>query len=188
WGAVATPHRTRRSMRDTGSDVRGARPPADSPPPGDWLAALRDRYTRRIAGRLALPHLVLVAVVAVVAPYAAVSSLVDAPEQKFRDARAASGLSANKARVRLEASHLAVLRQMMFTEGVDGALAERDTAALERLVAPIAANARTPYVDVFTANGTELLALRSPDLGPDAPRLFDPNARAWGPVAAVLRG
>src|SRR5262249_31675310 len=88
----------------------------------------------------------------------------------------------------IEANHLAVLRQMTFTEGVDGALAAQNAEALERLLAPIAANARTPYVDVFAASGTELLALRSPDLGPNAPRQFDPNARAWGPVAAVLRG
>jgi hypothetical protein len=56
------------------------------------------------------------------------------------------------------------------------------------LLQAIAANGRLPYVDVLRADGSELLALRLPDLGTDASRRLDPDAAKWSPLQAALRG
>jgi hypothetical protein len=90
--------------------------------------------------------------------------------------------------VRLEENSLRVLREVAFTEGVDDAVGAGDSDRLEALVGPIVANSRVPYTDVLRVDGAELLALRSPDLGADAARQVDPDARTWGPFQAVLRG
>ena len=68
------------------------------------------------------------------------------------------------------------------------AIAEDDADRLERLLVPIAANGRIPYVEVLRPDGSQLLALRLPDLGADAGRRLDPEASRWSPLASVLRG
>src|SRR5439155_7525818 len=40
---------------------------------------------------------------------------------------------------------------------------------------------------VFAADGTQVVALRAPELGSDAQARIDPNARTWGPVQSVLQ-
>ena len=43
-------------------------------------------------------------------------------------------------------------------------------------------------MDVLRPDGTQLLALRLPDLAPDAGRRLDPEASRWSPLVSVLRG
>jgi adenylate cyclase len=152
----------------------------------DLLAAPLRLLTHRIAGKLVLPYLVVLSLVLIVLTYFVSELLSSSLEEKFRDELAGAGRSANEAMVLLEDRHLTILRQMAFTEDVDTALANRDTNELQALLAPIAVNSRTPYVDVLSAEGTQLLALRSRDVGADASALLDPNVREWGPIRDVL--
>jgi len=135
-----------------------------------------------------LPALVLIALLALVATYAAVSLLSAALGEQFRDDLAAARYSAGKSMVRLEENSLRLLREMTYTEGVEDAVAAGDAERLEALLAPIAANSQVPYTDVLRADGAELLALRSPELGADAAQQVDPATNTWGPFQAVLRG
>src|SRR5205807_395170 len=101
---------------------------------------------------------------------------------------AAAGRSANEAMVLLEDSQLGTLRQFTFTDGVAAAIAAGQSDQLKALLGPIAANDRSFYVDVFNADGRELLALRSSDAGPDSAGRIDPAANEWAPVRSVLDG
>lgn len=153
-----------------------------------WLGRPTALYRQNVAGKIAIPYLALVFLVPFVATTATLNFLAGSLDEKFREELGAAARSANEAVVKLEAAQLAVVRQMAFTIGVDGALATADTDALETLLAPIAANAGVAYVDAFGADGTQLLALRSPHLGPDAEERVDPAAHEWTPVNQVLRG
>jgi hypothetical protein len=144
--------------------------------------------TQTRASAAVFPYLVLVALLALVTTCATLNLVASALEVQLREEQAGAGLAANQAMVRAEASNLAVLRQMLFTVGVDDAVAAHDGAALERLLGPVVVNARVPYADVYGADGSLLLALRSPDLGADAAQRVDPDAPAWAPIQAVLHG
>jgi hypothetical protein len=142
-------------------------------------------FTRRIAGKVAMPYLLVLCFLAVFVVHIALDLLSSSLEEKFRDELAGAGRSANEAMVLLEDRHLTILRQMAFTEDVDEGLANRDTSALQELLAPIAVNSRIPYVDILSADGTQLLALRS---GSDASATIDPSAREWKPIRDTLAG
>jgi hypothetical protein len=145
-------------------------------------------FTGTIAGKIILPFLVLILVLGTGAIYVVTNLVAGSLEDKFREELASAGRSANEAMVKMEANQLTVLRQMAFTVGVDDAIIRSDPEALQRLLAPIAANAQVPYVDVFNSAGNEVFAIRAPDLGPDAAQRLDPDARNWQPILYVLRG
>jgi Double sensory domain of two-component sensor kinase len=176
------------ALHGRGATVVSEEPPTRAQPRGRASTGLARLFNSpRDEGSL-LPQLLVAGLLALVVTYAAVNLVVGALGEKFRDDLTASRLSASKAMVRLEEDNLRTLRQMTFTEGVDQATADDDTDRLERLLAPIAANGRVPYVEVLRADGTELLALRLPELGPEARGRLDPGASRWSPLVAVLRG
>ncbi|HEX7083625.1 MAG TPA: cache domain-containing protein [Gaiellaceae bacterium] len=73
----------------------------------------------------------------------------------------AAGAGADAALVDVEAEQLSALRAISFTDGVGRALAEHDVKTLNRLVAPIQANAGVPMVDIVLPDGRVALAVRS---------------------------
>ncbi len=155
---------------------------------GAFVATVRGLFTRRIAGKIILPYFLLVCILVMVLATIAVNLVTGSLEEKFRAELAGAGRSANEAMVLLEGQNLSVLRQMIFTEGVDTAVATADTASLQELLAPIAANSRVAYVDVFMADGAPVLAFRPGSFTSSAPSLIDPNASEWGPVRLSLDG
>jgi hypothetical protein len=76
---------------------------------------------------------------------------------RLRDA----GAGADAALVTLESEQLSELRAITFTEGIGRALATRDVAEINRIVAPLHANAGVPMVDVVLPSGQVVLAVRS---------------------------
>ncbi|MGN6372942.1 MAG: hypothetical protein ACTHM1_08110 [Solirubrobacteraceae bacterium] len=78
-------------------------------------------------------------------------------DARLRDA----GAGADAALVTLEAEQLAAVRAVAFTEGVGGAMARGDAAALNRLVTPLQANSGVPMVDVVLPDGQVEFAVRS---------------------------
>jgi len=144
-------------------------------------------FNRYIAGKIVVPFLALVLILAILATHITINLIAGSLEEKYREELAQAGRSAGEAMVTLEDKQLALLRQMAFTTGVAEALLQRDPASLEDLLAPIAINQRVAYVDVVAADGTQLLALRDPDIE-NAAEHFDPGLRSWAPVARVLNG
>src|SRR4051794_10671770 len=156
-----------------------------------WERTMRGLWalvTRRIAGKIILPYLLIFFLVGVLAAYVAIDQITTSLEQKYREELAAAGRSANEAMVLLEDRNLAILRQMLFTEGVESAVAERDSNSLQLILAPIATNGRISYVDVFDGDGAEFLALRSTALGDDAESLIDSQSASWEPVRLARGG
>lgn len=72
-----------------------------------------------------------------------------------------AGAGADAALVVLEGEQLSALRSVTFTEGVGQAMAARDPATLNRLVAPLQANSNVPMVDLVLPDGTVEFAVRS---------------------------
>ncbi len=154
------------------------------PNPG---AAAVSLFTHRIAGKIVLPYLALIFLLAVFATYTTINLITDTLEEKFREDLAAGARSANESMVKLEDSHLASLRYMAYTVGVAEAVAAGDADTLLARLGPVAGNANLAYVDVVAANGAHLLSLRSPDLGDDASQRLDPAIASWPPVSRVLQ-
>lgn len=151
--------------------------------PGAWAAAL---FTRRIAGKIILPYLALIFALAILATYTVFNLIMETLEEKYREELAAAARSANESMAKLEERQLAALRQMAFTIGVDEAILAEDPEALWTRLGPIAANAHLAYVDVFSATGAQLLALRAREIGEDAESRIDPAAATWAPVSRVI--
>lgn len=145
-------------------------------------------FKRYIAGKIVIPYLLVIFLIAVLATYITMHLIADSLEEKFREELAGGGRSANEAMVMIERDQLIAIRNMSFTLGVDTAISEFDVDGLEALLAPIAANLHLSYVDVLHQDGTQLLGLRAPDLGPDAASRLDPNAHHWAPLRAALNG
>src|SRR5438105_6428897 len=145
-------------------------------------------FRRHIAGKIIIPYLLLIFVLALLATHVTMNLISGSLEERFQEELAGAGLAANEAMVKLESGNLALIRQMAFTIGVPEAVAARDSHALEGLIAPIVSNTHGPYTDVFDAEGSHPLALRSPGLGGETQQRVDVNARAWAPVRAVFQG
>lgn len=172
------------SQDSSPSGASGQEHPVLAPPRG-WRRLLTP-FTHRISGKIIGPYLLLVFLLATLATYVVMNLVTTSLEEKFRSQLADAGRAANEAVVRLEGEHLKVLRQMAFTEGVAEALAAGQAEELQRLLAPIQANARIDFVDVLDARGALLLALRPPERADEALRLIDLNAHQWPPVRQVL--
>jgi hypothetical protein len=100
----------------------------------------------------------LVAVLAVVwAGERAAQGVRDNLDARLRDA----GAGADAALVTVEAEQLTALRAITFTEGIGRAIAARNVAEVNRVVAPLHANAGVPMVDVVLPSGYVVLAVRS---------------------------
>jgi class 3 adenylate cyclase len=145
-------------------------------------------FKHYIMGKIIVPYMVLIIILGTGAIYVVQNLVAGSLEDKFREELATAGRSANEAMVKIESGQLTVLRQMAFTVGVDDAIIQNDAANLQRLLAPIAANAQVPYVDVFANTGIQVFAVRAPDLGTDAATRLDPDARNWLPVRSVIAG
>jgi adenylate cyclase len=142
--------------------------------------------TRRIAGKIIFPYVLVICLLFILITYIVIHLVTSSLEEKFREELAGAGRSANEAMVLLEDHQLTVLRQMVFTEGVDLALANRDSTALQSLLAPIAANSRVHFTDAFASDGTQLVGLRFAERNPEAAAVFDSGAPGWEPVRKVL--
>ena len=116
---------------------------------GEWLFAPLGLFSRHIAGKIVIPYLLLIFVLALLATHITMNLISGSLEERFQEELADAGISASEAMVKLETNNLALLRQMAFTVGVPEALQARDSRAVERLLAPIAGNAHAPYTDVF---------------------------------------
>lgn len=154
-------------------------------PPRGWrkIFAL---FTHRISGKIIIPYLVLVLILAVFATYVVMNLVTTSLEEKFRSQLADAGRSVNEAMVKIETDHLKIFRNMAFTQGVAERLKEEDGQQLQSLLGPIQVNAQVDYIDVFDVKGDLLLVLRPPERAAEAANLVDQNARQWPPVQKVL--
>ena len=132
------------------------------------------------------PFVLLTILVGVAGSWLATRHVTGSLEERFTNHLLESARVAADTVVRREQDHLEVVRAIAFTQGVGAATGEADAETLQRLVAPIAANAGVDRVEVIALDGEVLVAagVTVGDVGGPAPV----NRSAWYAVRSVLAG
>ena len=118
-----------------------------------WLAALYDFFRRRILGKIVLPYLLLVGIIALFFSYVTIDVVATSLEDKFREelADAGPGGQRSNGQGRGPPSHYPARHAIPV--GVDRAIAERDAETLQALLGPLMVSHRVGYVDVLSSAG-----------------------------------
>lgn len=114
----------------------------------------------RIQLKIILPFAVLTLALAIVGTYFSTQLVADSLDQRFE---AQLGDAVNVAAdviSQREQFHLAEIRSIAFTEGINAAIAIGDRETLQSLLFPIVANDGIDRVDIIMADGTHLLTIR----------------------------
>src|SRR5688500_1008672 len=142
----------------------------------------------RIRWKILVPYAVLSFVLALAGTYLVTRIVAGSFEERFHNQLAEAARVTSDSLVRREREQLATLRAVAFTSGMAEAIEQRDIAALESLVLPVAVNQGAQIVEVLDARGTRLYAVvRAPGttLG-----YLSTTARAeravWAPVSQAL--
>ncbi len=123
---------------------------------------LWDFLGSRIQFKIILPFAVLTLMVAVVGTYLSTTLVSDSLEERFDRQLADSAVGVTDALFQREQFHLAELRTMAFTEGIDQAIASNDFDQLQAILFPIIFNDELDRVDVVGLNGKQLISIRRP--------------------------
>lgn len=145
---------------------------------------------RHIRWKIMGPYALLALALAFSGTYVVTNLMTGSLEERFTNQLAEAARATADSLVRRERQHLEVLRAITFTEGVAAAAAAGDTAQLERLVTPLAANSGTEFVEVLDGGGRQIIAFRLVD--PAAltyALLSEGSSRAsWPLVQKVVEG
>lgn len=136
--------------------------------------------------RIIVPYLLAVVVIAGIGVFIVTRLVAGSIQERFSNQLLSSASAASNSIVEIERQLLAALRFMVFTEDVPNALAAGDTAALDRLLRPIVANARLDSVVIFNQNQQGLLEIRwLADTGTFTVQAA-PNLAGWNGVQSVI--
>src|SRR6059058_5897573 len=141
--------------------------------------------------KIILPFAVLLVFVGVIGTGVATAQLTNRAAAEFDARLLHSSLQANQLLSQADADRMADLRRATDTVGVAEALASSDTAALARLLTPIAANvpAASIQLRVLDVHGQELLRIQGSGDSPGPINVSDAGAfRGQPAVISVLAG
>jgi signal transduction histidine kinase len=108
---------------------------------------------------LIVPYIVLTLLIAMVGTFVVTRLVTSSIRERFINQMVEASRVAADGVVRREQANLASLRLLIFTQGVAAALANRDTAALQTLLLPLALNNRTEAITAVDLDGHEVLTL-----------------------------
>ena len=136
--------------------------PGDTKGPGrpSLIARLLGFFTHRISAKIIGPYVIIISLLAAGGTFIVVRLVAGSLDERLVNQLVDAGRKSNDAMVSQEEDHLRVFRTIAFTEGVDTAVAGRDTKYLNRVIQPIQVNSRVDYVDVLDKNGDYLLSTR----------------------------
>ena len=117
----------------------------------------------RIRTQIILPFLLLLLVLGVVGTYLTTSLVSSSLERRVAEQLGTSTEAALTEAVALQGQQLAALRLIANTEGVDAAVASRNSEQLRKLIVPLEVNNRLGSVKVFDSRGRTLLEIDQPD-------------------------
>src|SRR5229473_4068210 len=148
------------------------------------VGALRLSLRSKIVG----PFVLVVALVGIIGTAAVTAQVTSEAVAEFNGSLLHASLLANDHLSLVEAARLTTLRAAAATTGVPEATTAHDTAALQRLLVPVVANASVPslLLHVLDRQGMEVTVL-----GPDGPAAGLPSSSEYvsePAVAAVLAG
>jgi putative nucleotidyltransferase with HDIG domain len=134
------------------------------------------------------PFILLVGLVGTIGTAAVTQQVTSESVAEFNGSLLRASLLANDHLSLMEAARLTTLRAAAATTGVPEATAAPDTAALQRLLTPVVANAAVPslLLHVLDRQGREVIVL-GPD-GPAAGQVSSSSFLSEAAVAAVLAG
>jgi signal transduction histidine kinase len=141
-----------------------------------------------IRTRVTLPFLLVIIVVAGIGVYIVTRLVAGSIQERFANQLVESARAATNAIVDIERQQLATLRAMAFTDGVADALSGLDSATLETLLRPIAANADVDDVIVFDLAGQSVLQITLTRAGETDRPASLPDVSQWAGTGRVLAG
>ncbi len=143
---------------------------------------------RAVRWKIMAPYGAFAVLLAISATFAAVRLVTGSLEQRFEQQLAESARVASDAVVRRERQHLAVLRGIAFSDGIDTSLGASDRERLTDLVQPVVANAKAEIVELLDAGGGPLLGLVLADAASlrYTPIADQTDRRGWPIVELVL--
>lgn len=112
-----------------------------------------------IRTRVTFPFLLTIAVMAVISVFVVTRLVAGSVQERFNNQLLDSAQAASNTVVDVERQQLAVLRLMVFTDGVDSALLAGDTDTLSRLIQPVAVTNSVDEVLIFDAEGQGLIQI-----------------------------
>ncbi|MBF6599455.1 MAG: HD domain-containing protein [Dehalococcoidia bacterium] len=145
---------------------------------------------RHVRWRIIAPYALLTLALAAGGAYLVTRVVVSSFEERFDNQLAEASRVAADAVVRQESRHLETVRAVAFTDGLPAAVRRGDAAAVERLTAPLAANAHAHLVEVLDRGGRRIYGTRLVD-DPSltyAPLSDASDRSSWQIVQQVLAG
>jgi signal transduction histidine kinase len=132
--------------------------------PGDLTLPERRsrRWWRRLANlrtELIVPYIILTLLIAMVGTFVITRLVTSSIRERFVNQMIEASRVAADGVVRQEQRNLSLLRLLVFTQGVAPALAQRDTAALQQLLLPLALNHHGELITTIDRDGREVLTL-----------------------------
>lgn len=112
--------------------------------------------TRHVRWKIVVPYAFLTVALAIAGSYIATQIVTGSLEERFDNQLAEAGRVVSDGVVRKEQEHLEIVRAASFTAGVDEAVVDGDTAALDDLLLPIATNSGIERLEVLDASGQRL--------------------------------
>jgi signal transduction histidine kinase len=120
------------------------------------------RGLRRLANlrtELIVPYIILTLLIAMVGTFVVTRLVTSSIRERFVNQMVEASRVAADGVTRQEQSNLSMLRLLVFTEGVAAALDQRDTAALQQLLLPLALNHHSELITAIDRDGREVLTL-----------------------------
>ena len=143
------------------ADARSASAAGDARDPKSQTGRPR-RWLRRLANlrtELIVPYIILTLLIAMVGTFVVTRLVTSSIRERFVNQMVEASRVAADGVVRQEQKNLAALRLLIFTEGVAEALAQRDPAALQERLLPLALNNRSEVITVVDRDSREVVTL-----------------------------
>lgn len=119
-------------------------------------------FKSRIQLKVILPYFILTVVVAVIGAFFSTRLVTESLEDRFENQLVAAASVAADGLNALEENQLEDLRAILFTEGIEEAIAQRDIERLQALLFPLIVNKNIDRVDVLDNDGEYLLGIQRP--------------------------
>ncbi|MBZ0307517.1 MAG: HAMP domain-containing protein, partial [Anaerolineae bacterium] len=117
------------------------------------MQALVRRLYPGIGTRVTAPFLLATVVVAGIGVFIVTRLVAGSIQERLNNKLVDSANAATNTVVEVERQHISILRAMVFTEGIDTAIEERDLERIDRLLRPVTVNSAVDDVIIFDAHG-----------------------------------
>jgi putative nucleotidyltransferase with HDIG domain len=111
---------------------------------------------RHVRWKIVVPYAFLTVVLAIAGSYIATQIVTGSLEERFDNQLTEAARVVSDDVVHKERQHLEIVRAASFTEGVDAAVLDGDTSALEGLLLPIVTNSAVERLEILDASGERL--------------------------------